>query len=111
MVGQRWWADKVVAIFKEITDGKRLSLLNATERVKILSDLTGLKSLIQAHPMEFNKSANFWTICEAFKTPLDPLEGFKIHATIEPKAWQEDRYISLKAVLEKRHLKTAFLGK
>lgn len=100
---QRWWSDIVMKIFKEASKGKRLSMLNAEERVKTLIKISGFKNLVAATPMEYNKTTNFWAICEFYKTPLDPLEGFKIHATIEPKSWQEDRYVSLKAVLEKRH--------
>lgn len=100
---KRWWMDIVQNIFKETTKGKRLTILNATERVKLLSEISGYKNLVAALPMEYNKSSNFWTICEFFKYPIDPLEGFKIHTTIEPKAWQDERYVSLKAVLEKRY--------
>lgn len=99
---QRWWSDEVINIFKEKSKGKRLSMLKADERVNVLIEISGLKNLIAATPLEYNKSSNFWTVCEYFKTPLDPLEGFKIHTTIEPKAWQEDRYISLLAVMSKK---------
>lgn len=100
---RRWWMDIVQNIFKEASKGKRLTMLNASDRVKILSEISGLKNLVAATPMEHNNSSNFWAICEFFKYPIDPLEGFKIHTTIEPKAWQEERYVSLKAVLEKRY--------
>lgn len=99
----RWWMDRIQNIFKEETKGKRLTMLNAAERVKYLSDITGLQKLVAASPMQYNKSSNFWTICEYYKTPLDPLEGFKIHTSIEPKSWQEDRYVSLLAVTERRY--------
>jgi hypothetical protein len=98
----RWWSDMVINLFIELSKGKRLSMLSAEERVKTLIEITGLKNLVAAVPMEYNKSTNFWTICESYKTPLDPLEGFKIHSTIEPKPWQEDRYISLLEVLTKK---------
>lgn len=98
----RWWSDIVIDIFKTESRGKRLSLLNSAERVKKLIEITGLKKLVAAAPIEYNKSTNFWTVCEFYKEPLDPLEGFKIHSTIEPKAWQENRYISFLAASEKR---------
>ncbi|MCW3071981.1 MAG: hypothetical protein JWO44_1871 [Bacteroidetes bacterium] len=97
----RWWADTAISIFKEASK-KRPSMLKASDRVKILIELTGLSNLVAADPMPRAISTNFWTVCEAYKTPLDPLEGFKIHTTIEPKSWQEDRYISLEAVLNKK---------
>jgi len=99
---QRWWSDIAINIFKEASKGKRLSMLNAADRVKILIEISGLKNLVAATPLEYNKSTNFWTVCEFYKAPLDPLEGFKIHATIQPKAWQEDRYISFLAASSKK---------
>jgi hypothetical protein len=98
----RWWADMVLSIFKELADGRRLNMLNAAERVKIISEKTGLTGLIAAEPMKYNKSTNFWVVCEGYKTPLDPLEGFKIHTTTEPKAWQESKFISFEAIVTKR---------
>lgn len=98
----RWWSDMVIEIFKSESKGKRLSLLNAADRVKTLIEITGLKNLVPAIPLDYNKSTNFWTVCEFYKNPLDPLEGFKIHTTIEPKAWQEYRYISFLAATEKK---------
>lgn len=99
---QRWWSDIVINIFKEASNGKRLSMLNAADRVKVLIEISGLKNLVAATPLEYNKSTNFWTVCEFYKTPLDPLEGFKIHTTIQPKTWQEDRYISFLAAANKK---------
>lgn len=98
----RWWADIVLVIFKELSGGRRLNMLNASERVKIIIEKTGLKKLVSAEPMNYNKSTNFWVVCEGYKTPLDPLEGYKIHTTTEPKAWQESKFISFEAVVNKK---------
>jgi len=99
---QRWWSDIAINIFREASKGKRLSMLNAADRVKALSEISGLKNIVAATPLEYNKSTNFWTVCEFYKAPLDPLEGFKIHTTIQPKAWQEDRFISFLAAVTKK---------
>lgn len=98
----RWWGDIVLSTFKELSGGKRLNMLNAAERVKIITEKTGLKKLVAAEPMKYNKSTNFWVVCEGYKMPLDPLEGYKIHTTTEPKAWQENKFISFEAVVNKR---------
>jgi hypothetical protein len=98
----RWWTDRIIDIFKDNSTGKRPSLLNAEDRVVVLKDFSKLSGLQAAKPLEYNKSSKFWTICEAYKAPLDPIEGYKIHSTIEPKSWQEDKYISLLAVLNKK---------
>jgi len=97
----RWWAEIVIDIFKNKSN-KRLSILTAAQRVENLIEITGLKNLVAAQPLPYGKSTNFWTICEYHKMPLDPLEGFIIHSSIEPKSWQENRYVSLDAVLNKR---------
>lgn len=96
----RWWSDKVNDIFKRISGGKRLAGLNAKQRVEILVSC-GVKGLVPAEPIVNCKSTQFWTICEGYKTPLDPLEGFKVYQAHEPKAWQEPKYISLDAVVNR----------
>lgn len=98
---QRWWVDIVLDIFKTNT-GKRLAQLNAEERVKLIEAKFGVSGLKVARPIERNVSTRYWTICEYFKRPLDPIEGFKIHTSIEPKSWQENKFISLEAALSKK---------
>lgn len=97
----RWWFDQINDFFKEAT-GKRLSLLSAQDRVNALRTFTGINELVSAGPLPRAKSTNFWTMCEFYKMPIDPLEAFRIHTTIEPKPWQESRYISLEAVINKK---------
>jgi hypothetical protein len=96
----RWWSDITIGLFKEIT-GQRLSTTNAKERVDLLSGKLGLKGLIAAAPITNCTSTDFWTICEGYKKPLDPLEGFKIFETVELKPWQENKYISFNAIIER----------
>jgi hypothetical protein len=96
----RWWADSILTIFKELTD-KKLSFLSADERVSLLIENTGITGLVAAKPLLHCKSTEFWTICEGHKKPLDPLEGFKIFSSSEPKPWQESKYLSLDAILER----------
>ena len=93
----RWWMDIINTFFKESTDGIRLSTINADERVALLSQCLGIKGLIAAKPIKYCKSTNFWTICEGYKSPLDPLEGFRVFETVDIKPWQEAKYISFMA--------------
>lgn len=97
----RWWADLLNAKLKAIS-GKNFSFLKAEERVTILKEIFGIDGIIAAEPLEHNTSSEFWTICEATKCPLDPLEGFKVKLSHELKSWQEPKYISLYAVLERK---------
>ncbi|BFM45058.1 hypothetical protein CFS9_36990 [Flavobacterium sp. CFS9] len=96
----RWWADLVNSKLKDIS-GKNFSFLKAEERVAILSEVLMIGGLVAAKPIDLNTSSEFWTICEATKCPLDPLEGFRVKLSHELKAWQEPKYISFYAVVER----------
>ncbi|MCT4598294.1 MAG: hypothetical protein N4A50_10505 [Vallitalea sp.] len=98
---KRWWADKLILFFKEISDNASLSYLNAEQRVKILQEKTSLTNLVPATPIKYCVSTEFWTICEGYKKPLDPLEGFIVYEKDEIKPWQESKYISFDAVIER----------
>ncbi len=98
---ERWWFDKIASKFQSISNGDKLHNLNASQRVEILNKI-GYK-LIPAKPIEpYCKSSEFWTVCEYYKTPLDPLEGFKIYESTEIKPWQEHKYLSYSAELERK---------
>jgi hypothetical protein len=98
---KRWWADTVNNVFKEITDGKKLASLKAEQRVKYLSEKFGLKDLKSADPLKYCNSTEFWTICEGYKKPIDPLEAFIIYESAEIKPWQDSKYISFDAVINR----------
>ncbi|MGV8963420.1 MAG: hypothetical protein ACOH2V_08575 [Candidatus Saccharimonadaceae bacterium] len=97
---ERWWTDVLNKKLKELS-GKNFSFLKADERVTILKNIFDLKGLEPASPIDLNTSTEFWTICEALKLPLDPLEGIKIKLSHELKPWQEPKYLSLYACLER----------
>jgi len=94
----RWWSDRITSHFKTISDGKRLGTLNAKDRVECLTKHYHLTGLIDASPIEYNKSTKFWTICESSKRPLDPLEGYKVFETVDLRGWQEPKYLSFNAI-------------
>jgi len=87
--------------FRYKISGEKLAFLNAENRVKILQAKTGFQELVHASPLKFCTSSEFWSICEGFKVPIDPLEAFKIHTTADLKPWQESKVISLLAILER----------
>lgn len=99
----RWWNDRVIDVFEELT-GENLASLDATKRVTLLIEHTEFKGLIPAKPIELFQSNNFWNICEITKKPLDPFEGFKISGKEEPKPWQEYSYVSLFAIVNEPDL-------
>lgn len=61
----------------------------------------GLNDLVAAKPLQFCNSTEFWSICEALKVPVDPLEAFRIFTTVDIKPWEEYKYVSLLAILER----------
>lgn len=71
----RWWADKLVDWFFS-KSGERLAFINAEKRVEILKEITGYGDIVAAKPLSFCNSSEFWTICEAYRVPIDPLEAF-----------------------------------
>lgn len=97
----RWWSDIINDKFK-LFSGRRLATLKAEDRVYALKQATGLKELVAAEPLNNNISTNFWTVCEYFQKPLDPMEGFKIYSRKQQKPWQDARYLSFEAAAERR---------
>lgn len=98
---ERWWHDKILLKFQDLTNGQKLQFLNANQRVELLRQV-GFK-VIPAEPIEpYCRSTEFWTICEYYKTPLDPIEGFRIFESTDLKPWQEPKYLSFSAELERK---------
>lgn len=101
----RWWNDKVLDIFEDITN-ENLASLDAEARVALLIEKSGFNELKAAKPIELFESSIFWNICEVTEKPLDPFEGFKISGKEEPKPWQDYSYVSLFAVVSEPDLIT-----
>lgn len=97
---QRFWADRLLTWFENIS-GEKLAFINAEKRIEILTKHYGLNDLVAAKPLQFCNSTEFWSICEALKVPIDPLEAFRIFTTVDIKPWEEYKYISLVAILER----------
>ena len=97
----RWWADLVLEKFTDLTQ-KRLAMLDAQERVELIKKSCRLKLLKPATPINKSSSTNFWTICEFYKEPLDPLEGFKVFSFKDLKDWQEPFYLSFDAAANRK---------
>jgi hypothetical protein len=97
----RWWRWSIDRWWSSLNGGKRsLRLLNARERVEVLRAASALQSLTAAEPILPTYSDRFSTICEGTHRPLDPADGFRLRGK-EPEPWQEPRYISAYAALER----------
>ena len=100
----RWWMFKINDWWeKKIKAPKSLASFDANKRVEYIKAKTKLKKIKAANPIKYCKSNRYWTICKALKKPLDPLEGFRILEE-EPDPWQDISYISLDAILERKHI-------
>lgn len=99
----RWWSDYVEKQWWHSLSAKSpaLSSLNARQRVEQIRTATKLRKLQAAEPISRSYSDYFQTICEFSRRPLDPVDGVLIDEP-EPKAWQNRRYISIDAALERR---------
>jgi hypothetical protein len=91
-IEQEWWLSLKNA-------SQPLGFLSADERVKIINADLRTK-LVSATPFQANYQNRFYTVCEHFHCPLDPIDGVIIDEP-EPEPWQERRYLSLKAALER----------
>lgn len=95
----RWWSILVEQWWGTLEGTTEpLPFLNATSRVDILRQNTNLEALQAAEPIERGYSSKFWTICQARKHPLDPMDGFMIQSR-EQYPWQEQQYVSKIAAL------------
>ena len=97
---ERWWAVDIMKWWNTNFNNIPLVRLDASERVKLVSEKLKLKNLVEANKIEKATSTKFWTICQAYKLPLDPKDGFLIDGNqIYP--WQDKRYLSLESILER----------
>jgi len=94
---ERWWFTGVENWWKLISpEQSSLKRLRASERVSILKAIFELPNLQEATKDKYSKSDYFWTICNKYHSPLDPIDGFEKNSSQEP--WQDKSYFSIEAV-------------
>ena len=106
----RWWSARIEEWWrKEISEDESLRRLGAEARVKFLRKVAGRKKLVPAKPSADGESDRFWTVCEATKHPLDPIDGFRTPNPVsEELSWHEPLYLSLKAVIDGQARKAGY---
>jgi hypothetical protein len=95
----RWWANDILNWWNS-NFSKPLIQLTAQERVNLIKEKFNLSNLIEAQAIEKTTSTKFWTICQAYKRPLDPKDGFLLDGNLI-YSWQDKRYLSLQSILER----------
>jgi len=96
----RWWFSEFLFWWNDNFPNKTLIQLNASQRVNLLIDKFDIKKLVAATAIDKTTSTKFWTVCQAYRTPLDPIDGFLIDGN-QLQSWQDKRYISLQSILER----------
>ena len=99
----RWWTKCIEQTWwRSLQEPQRpLSTLDAKDRVSIIKEKLALKHLTAATPIRPEYNKKFYTICEYYQRPLDPVDGVIIDEP-EPEPWQDRRYLSMDAALERR---------
>ncbi len=95
----RWWANDILNWWNS-NFSKPLIQLTAHERVNLIKEKFNLSNLFEAQAIEKTTSTKFWTICQAYKRPLDPKDGFLLDGNLI-YSWQDKRYLSLQSILER----------
>lgn len=95
---ERWWAYDVINWWNS-NFNKSLIQLTASERINLIKEKFHLTNLKEAYPINKTTSTKFWTICQVYKKPLDPKDGFLVDGNL--LNWQDKKYISLESILER----------
>lgn len=94
----RWWWPEVDDWWYAEAADESLKRLPAESRVEFLSRSTGISELVPAEPIEAGYSTRYWTVCQVYDQPLDPVDGLRAKArNLEP--WMDRPYLSKKAAL------------
>jgi len=96
----RWWSVDVMKWWNRSFNNIPLIRLGVKERFN-------LNELVEATKIDKATSTKFWTICQAFKTPLDPKDGFLIDG-LQKYSWQDKKYLSLESLLERESFGKGF---
>lgn len=100
----RWWNAPLQTWWDTLENClKPLNFLKSDERVAFLKKVTRLTKLTSAQPLQPSYSSKFWTICQVRKKPLDQIDAFIIESRAS-HPWQEKKYVSKIAVLEREHI-------
>lgn len=95
----KWWSHDLLNWWNS-NFSKSLIQLTALDRVNFLKEKFQLPNLVEAQQINKTTSSKFWTVCQAYKLPLDPKDGFLLDGNLM-HSWQDKRYLSLHSILER----------
>lgn len=102
---KRWWMFKIEDWW-EYTIGMNSSLRStpASKRVEYIRDRLNIDRLNVAQKIEKSDSEEFWTVCQGYNRPLDPIDGLLIRGQENLYPWQEPEYVSIDAALRRKNI-------
>lgn len=98
---KRWWMRGINDIWRELSGGLYLQMMDANERVSVLNKVLGTDALKAAEKLSYSESSKFWAVCRGTDEPLDPVDGFVISGQEPHYPWQDFLYVSKKAAFLK----------
>ena len=98
----RWWKPLLEEWWDSISK-ENIRSLTAERRVEIIKSATGLSDLFPADKIEKCTSDEFWTVCQGYNRPLDPIDGLTLAGQDNLYPWQEPLYVSIDAALKRKN--------
>lgn len=98
----RWWKILLEEWWKSISK-EDIRSLSAERRVEIIKHTTGVSDLFPADKIEKCTSDEFWTVCQGYNRPLDPIDGLILAGQDNLYPWQEPMYVSIDAALKRKN--------
>lgn len=97
----RWWWFEIEIWINEVLGCQIFKGLDSVERVTLLKDKLNLSKIKPIVPRFKNQSTKFWVNCVVSDEPLDTIDALRA-SSMELKPWEEDKYLSVSVVLERR---------
>ena len=98
----RWWKPLLEEWWDSISK-ENIRSITAERRVEIIKSATGLSDLFPADKIEKCTSDEFWTVCQGYNRPLDPIDGLTLAGQDNLYPWQEPLYVSIDAALKRKN--------
>ncbi len=101
----RWWMHLVEQWWnKTIESDTFLRSTQAKVRVGKIKQVTHLEQLLVAEKIDKANSDDFWTVCQGYNRPLDPVDGLLVQGQDNLYPWQEPKYVSVDAALWRKNI-------
>jgi CheY-like chemotaxis protein len=101
----RWWMHLVEQWWnKTIESDAFLRSTQAKVRVEKIKQVTHLEQLVEAEKIDKANSNDFWTVCQGYNLPLDPVDGLLVQGQDNLYPWQEPKYVSVDAALWRKNI-------